>query len=121
MKAVRIRELGGPDALRLEEVPEPTLGRGEALVRLATVGVNFIDVYHRTGLYKAPSLPFTPGQEGAGTVEAVGPEVSEVAAGDRVAYTGVMGSYAEKAVVPADRLVRLPEGLTARDGAAAML
>lgn len=121
MKAIRIHAQGGPESLRFEEVADPVPAEGQALVRIEAVGVNFIDVYHRTGLYKVPSLPFTPGQEAAGTVEAVGAGVSDFAPGDAVAYTGVMGSYAEKAVVPADRLVRLPEGLSARDGAAAML
>jgi NADPH:quinone reductase len=122
MKAIRVHAHGGPEAFRFEEnVPDPVPGEGQALVRIEAIGVNFIDVYHRTGLYKVASLPFTPGQEAAGTVEAVGPGVSGLSLGDRVAYTGVMGSYAEKAVVPADRLVKLPEGLSARDGAAAML
>ena len=122
MRAIRVHAPGGPEVLRFEEeVPDPTPGEGQALVRIEAIGINFIDVYHRTGLYKVPSLPFILGQEAAGTVEAVGPGVTDVAPGDRVAYTGVMGSYAEKAVVPADRLVRLPEGLSARDGAAAML
>jgi NADPH:quinone reductase len=121
MKAIRVHSPGGPEALRFEEIPDPTPGEGQALVRIEAIGVNFIDVYHRTGLYKVPSLPFTIGQEAAGTVEAVGSGVTDLAPGDRVAYTGVMGSYAEKAVVPADRLVRLPEGLSFRDAAAAML
>lgn len=122
MKAIRVQTHGGPEALRFEEnVPDPVPGDGQALVRIEAIGVNFIDVYHRTGLYKVASLPFTPGQEAAGTIEAVGPGVSSLSLGDRVAYTGVMGSYAEKAVVPVDRLVKLPEGLSARDGAAAML
>ena len=121
MKAIRVHSPGGPEVLRFEEVQDPTPGEGQTLVRIEAIGVNFIDVYHRTGLYKVPSLPFTLGQEAAGTVEAVGPGVSDLAPGDRVAYTGVMGSYAEKAVVPADRLVRLAERLSARDGAAAML
>src|SRR6266545_987800 len=121
MKAIRVHAHGGPESLRFEEVPDPVPAEGQALVRIEAAGVNFIDVYHRTGLYKVASLPFTPGQEAAGTVEAVGPGVSGLAPGDAVAYCGVMGAYAEKAVVPADRLVRLPEGLGARDGAAAML
>jgi len=122
MKAIRVQAYGGPEALRFEEdVPDPVPGEGQALVRIEAIGVNFIDVYHRTGLYKVPSLPFTPGQEAAGTIEAVGPGVSSLSLGDRVAYTGVLGAYAEKAVVPVDRLVKLPEGLSARDGAAAML
>jgi NADPH:quinone reductase len=121
MKAIRVQAPGGPEVLRYEDVPDPVPAEGQALVRIEAVGVNFIDVYHRTGLYKVPSLPFTLGQEAAGTIEAVGPGVSGLAAGDRVAYVGVMGTYAEKAVVPADRLVKLPDGLSARDGAAAML
>lgn len=122
MKAIRVQAHGGPEALRFEEnVPDPVPGEGQALVRIEAIGVNFIDVYHRTGLYKVASLPFTPGQEAAGTIEAVGPGVSSLSLGDRVAYTGVMGAYAEKAVVPVDRLVKLPEELSARDGAAAML
>lgn len=121
MKAIRAHAYGGPEALRFEEIPDPVPAAGQALVAIEAIGINFIDVYHRTGLYKVPSLPFTLGQEAAGTVEAVGPGVSGLAPGDRVAYTGIAGAYAEKAIVPADRLVRLPEGLSARDGAAAML
>jgi NADPH2:quinone reductase len=121
MRAIRVHVPGGPESLRFEEVPDPVPSEGQALVRIEAAGVNFIDVYHRTGFYKVPSLPFTPGQEAAGTVEAVGPGVKGFAPGDAVAWSGVMGAYAEKTVVPADRLVRLPEGLSARDGAAAML
>ena len=121
MKAIRIHNLGGPEVLRYEDVPDPVPAEGQAVVWIEAIGVNFIDVYHRTGLYKVPSLPFTLGQEAAGTVEAVGDGVAGIAPGDRVAYTGAMGAYAEKAVVPADRLVKLPEELSARDGAAAML
>ncbi|HEY2739216.1 MAG TPA: alcohol dehydrogenase catalytic domain-containing protein, partial [Thermoanaerobaculia bacterium] len=121
MKAIRIHDLGSPETLRFEDTPDPTPGAGQTLVRLEAIGVNFIDVYQRTGLYKVPSLPFTPGQEAAGTIEAVGSGVTDLAVGDRVAYAGVTGSYAEKAAVPADRLVRLPDGLSAKDGAAAML
>jgi NADPH2:quinone reductase len=120
MKAIRVETPGGPEVLQYQDIPDPVPAEGQALVRIEAIGVNFIDVYHRTGLYKVP-LPFTLGQEGAGTVEAVGPGVSGVAVGDRVAYTGIMGSYAEKAAVAADRLVKLPDGLSARDGAAAML
>jgi len=121
MKAIRIHENGGPETLRFEDTPDPVPGAGQALVRIEAIGVNFIDVYNRTGLYKVPSLPFTPGQEAAGTIEALGSGVSDLAVGDQVAYAGITGSYAEKAVVPADRLVRLPEGLSAKGGAAAML
>ena len=120
MKTMRIHATGGPDVMRLEDVPEPTPGAGEALVAIAAAGLNYIDVYFRTGLYPA-GLPFTPGLEAAGTVVAVGDGVRDVAPGDRVAYTGVPGAYAERAVVPVDRLVRLPDGLSFEDGAAAML
>jgi len=111
---------GGREVLSYEDVPDPTPGAGEALVRIEAAGVNFIDVYHRTGLYKAP-LPVTIGQEAAGVVESVAPGVAEVAPGDRVAYAGVFGAYAERAAVPAAKLVRLPEGVTTRQGAAAIL
>jgi NADPH2:quinone reductase len=121
VRAIRVHVHGGREVLQFEELPDPVPAEGQALVRIEAVGVNFIDVYHRTGLYKVPSLPFTIGQEAAGTVEAVGPGVTGLAPGDRVAYAGVMGAYAEKAVVPADRLVKLPEGVSAKDGAAAML
>ncbi len=121
MKAIRVHQLGGPEVLKLEEIPDPQPGPGEAVVRVEAAGVNFIDVYHRTGLYKVASLPFTLGQEGAGTVESVGAGVAEVAAGDRVAWTIVQGAYAEKALVPVAKLVPLPKGVSARQGAAAML
>jgi NADPH2:quinone reductase len=120
MKALRVHQTGGPEAMQLDDVPTPSPGAGDALVAIAAIGVNFIDVYFRTGLYKAP-LPWTLGLEAAGTVEAVGPGVDGVAVGDRVAWTGVPGAYAEMAVVPAARLVKLPAGLSFRDGAAAML
>lgn len=120
MRAIRIHEPGGPEVLKLEETPPPEPGPGEARVKLEACGVNFIDVYHRTGLYQA-ALPFTPGMEGAGVVEAVGPGVSEVKPGDRVAYAMNLGAYAEKAVVPAWKLVLLPDGVDARSAAAAML
>lgn len=121
MKAIRVHSLGGPEVLTWEDVPDPQPGEGQALVRVEAAGLNYIDVYFRTGLYKAPSLPFIPGQEAAGTVVAAGPGVTEVAAGDRVAYAGVQGSYAGLAVVPAARLVKVPEGVTTRQAAAAML
>lgn len=120
MKAIRLNSYGGPEALCLEEVPAPAPAAGQALVRVEAAGVNFIDVYQRMGVYKLP-LPFTLGQEGAGTVEALGEGVSIVNVGDRVAWTSVIGSYAEHAVVPAERLVLLPEGMTTRQGAAIML
>ena len=120
MKAIRVHAPGGPEVLRYEDVPDPQPSAGEAVVRIEAAGVNFIDVYHRTGLYKAP-LPVTLGQEGAGTVLSVGSDVRDVAPGDRVAWASVFGAYAEKAAVPAERLVKLPEGISAREGAAAML
>jgi NADPH2:quinone reductase len=120
MKAIRIQQNGGPEVLKLEEVPTPQPGPGQALVKLEAIGVNFIDVYHRTGLYKT-ALPLTPGQEGSGTITALGEGAAAVKVGDRVAWTSVMGSYAEYQVVPADRLIKLPKGLEAKDGAAAML
>ncbi len=121
MKAIRIHNLGGPEVLTWEDSPDPQPKEGQALVRVEAAGVNFIDVYFRSGLYKGPELPFVPGQEAAGTVAAIGPGVTEVSVGDRVAYTGVQGAYAELATVPAERLVKLPEGVTTRQGAAAML
>ena len=120
MKAIRVHTPGGPEALRLEDVPQPAPGSGEVLVKVEAAGVNFIDVYQRTGHYKVP-VPFTLGQEAAGTVAAVGVGVAEPNVGDRVAYTAILGAYAEYAVVPADRVVRLPDGVSVRQGAAAML
>ncbi len=120
MRAIRVHEYGGPEVFKLEEVTLPEPGGGEALVTVEAAGVNFIDVYHRTGLYPG-ALPFTPGMEAAGVVEAVGPGVYEVEVGDRGAYAMERGSYAERAVVPAWKLVRLPESLDAEAGAAAML
>jgi NADPH2:quinone reductase len=121
MHAIRVHAAGGPEAMRYEEIPDPAPGHGEAVVRIEAAGVNFIDVYVRTGHYKGPPFPITLGQEAAGVVESVGEGVSEVAPGDRVAYTGAHGAYAGKAAVPAARLVKLPAGVTARQGAAAML
>ena len=120
MRAIRVHELGGPDVMRLETVADPSPGPGEVLVRIEAIGLNFIEVYFRKGLYKTP-LPFTPGSEGAGTVVAVGAGVNDVAVGDRVASQNFTGSYAELALAKADRLVRIPDGLNANDGAAAML
>jgi NADPH:quinone reductase len=120
MQAVRIHQPGGAEAMRVETVPVPRPGAGEALVRLQAAGVNFIDVYKRTGLYTIP-LPSTLGEEGAGTVVAVGEGVADVRAGDRVAWAGAMGAYAEYAVVPAAKLVPLPDGVDATLGAAVML
>ena len=120
MKAIRIRAHGGPEVLELAEVPVPEPAPDQALVRLEAAGVNFIDVYHRTGLYTV-SLPYVLGQEGAGTVEAVGEEVTGLAPGDRVAYAGVAGAYAEYARVPAEKLVKLPENVDCEQAAAVML
>ena len=120
MKAIQIRQTGGPEAMEFATLPVPQPKPNEAVVKILAAGVNFIDVYHREGRYKAP-LPFVLGQEGAGVVSAVGSEVRDVAVGDRVAYTGVLGSYAEYAPVPADRLVKIPDGVSEREAAAAML
>ncbi len=120
MKAIRVNQTGGPEVLQLEEIPTPSPGPGQALVKIEASGVNFIDIYFRTGLYKHEP-PFTNGQEAAGVVEAVGEDVTSVQPGDRVAYTGIPGSYAEYAVVSADRLVTLPESVPTKLAAAVML
>ncbi|HEY6433694.1 MAG TPA: quinone oxidoreductase [Acetobacteraceae bacterium] len=120
-KAIRIHAYGGPDVMKWEDVPAPEPGPGEALVKQDAVGLNYIDVYFRTGLYKAPSLPVTIGMEGAGAVTAVGPGVTDVAVGDRVAYAGALGAYATTRVIAADRLVKLPAAIDAKTGAAMML
>jgi NADPH2:quinone reductase len=120
MKAIRVHEVGGPDVMRYEEIPVPTPGPGQALVKVEAIGLNFIDVYYRSGQYKAP-LPFTPGNEAAGIVSATGPAVTEVQVGDRVAYAPVLGAYADYVVVAAERLVKVPEGLDARAAAAVIL
>jgi NADPH2:quinone reductase len=119
---IRIYETGGPDVLRWEEDDPGQPGAGEALVQHEAVGLNFIDVYHRTGTYPLPSLPAIPGMEGAGTVEAVGEGVTEVAAGDRVAYAGLPpGAYAEARLIPAHRLVKVPDAISSQQAAAMML
>jgi NADPH2:quinone reductase len=120
-KAIVVHEVGGPEVLSWEDVPDPVPAAGEARVRHTAIGVNYVDVYFRTGLYKAPHLPFVLGQEGAGVVEAVGPGVNEVKPGDRVAYAGVQGAYAEVRVLPAARLVALPPEIDDRTAAAIML
>lgn len=120
VKAVRVHAPGGPEALVYEEAPMPQPGPGEALVRVHVAGVNYIDVYHRMGLYKLPT-PFTPGQEGAGVVEAVGPGVTALQVGDRVAWGSHGSAYAQYAVVPAWKLVPLPETVPFALGAAVML
>jgi len=120
MKTIHVKEPGGAEQMQLVDVPTPSPGPKQALIRMAAIGVNFIDVYFRKGLYKA-DIPIVLGNEGAGTVEAVGPEVTEVAAGDRVAWAMQRGSYAEYAVVPATMLVKIPEGVDFQMAAAAML
>ena len=120
MQAVRVHTPGGPDVLTVDELAVPTAGAGEALVRLEAAGVNFIDVYKRTGLYRVP-LPATLGEEGSGTVVDVGSGVAEVKVGDRVAWAGVIGSYADYAVIPVARLVPLPAAVDLAVGAAVML
>jgi NADPH:quinone reductase len=120
-KAIRIHTNGGPEVMKWEDVPTPEPGPGEALVHHHAVGLNYIDVYFRTGLYKAPSMPLIIGQEGAGTVTAVGAGVTLVQPGDRVAYAGPMGGYATDRVLPADRLVKLPDAISFETGAAMML
>jgi NADPH2:quinone reductase len=120
-KAIRIHTNGGPEVMKWEDVPTPEPGPGEALIHQHAVGLNYIDVYFRTGLYKAPNLPLIIGSEGAGTVTAVGPDVALVKPGDRVAYAGPMGAYATDRVIPADRLVKLPDAISFETGAAMML
>jgi NADPH2:quinone reductase len=120
MRAIRIHGFGGPEILSYDDVPTPEPGPGQARVKLAAVGVNFIDTYHRKGLYPG-QLPLTLGQEGAGAVDAVGQGVTELQVGDRVVYASVQGAYAQYAVVPAARLVPIPEGVSFEQAAAAML
>jgi NADPH2:quinone reductase len=120
MKAIQVKETGGPEQMQVVDIPVPQPGPKQALIKIAASGVNFIDVYFRTGLYKA-DLPFTPGMEAAGVVEAVGPDVTEVKPGDRVAYAMARGSYAEYAVLPSWQLVKVPDGTDLKSAAAAML
>ena len=120
MKAVRVHAPGGPEAMKFEDVSEPTPKAGEAIVKVDAAGLNYIDVYQRSGLYKL-DMPLTLGLEAGGTVTAVAPGVTEVKVGDKVAYTGVPGAYAQYAAVPAARLVVLPQGVSTKQGAAAML
>lgn len=121
-RAIMIDQYGGPEVLEWKEIPISAPGPGEALVRQTAVGLNFIDIYHRRGLYPLPSLPAVLGSEAAGRVEAVGPGVTEIAAGDRVAYAGgPIGAYTEARVIPAHRLVKLPEGISDPQAAAMML
>jgi len=120
MKAIQVKQTGGPEAMELVDLPVPEPTANEAVVKLSASGVNFIDVYHREGRYKV-SLPFTPGQEGAGVVTAVGADVKSVKVGDRVAWSHLLGSYAEYEAVQAHRLVPIPDGVTDQQAAAAML
>jgi NADPH2:quinone reductase len=120
MKAIRIEEYGGPDALRLRDLETPKPGSGEARVRLEAIGVNYIDIYHRTGFY-ALTPPFTPGSEGAGVVDAVGPHVTDVKVGDRVAFAMHVGAYADTIIVPAWKLVPLPDKMGTLHAASIML
>lgn len=119
--AIRVHEYGGPDALKWEAVDVPSPGPGQAKIRQHFVGLNFIDVYHRTGLYKQPQMPFVLGTEGAGEVLEVGPGVTDVKPGDRVAYASVIGAYAEERLISAERLVPLPDSIDYKTAAAMML
>lgn len=121
INAIRVHETGGPDVLKYEQVEIGQPVAGEARIKHEAIGLNFIDTYFRTGLYKAPQLPFIPGQEGAGIVVAVGAGVTNVKAGDRVAYTGAMGSYADERLIAADRLVLMPDSMDMRLAASMML
>jgi NADPH:quinone reductase len=121
MKAIQVKQVGGPEAMEVVEMPVPQPKANEAVVKLAASGVNFVDVYFREGRYKAAVLPFVLGQEGAGVITDVGAEAKSVKVGDRVAWTGVQGAYAEYAAVPADRLVPIPQAVSDQQAAAAML
>ena len=120
MKAIQITEYGGPEVMKYSEVSDPVAASGEALVKIEAVGVNFTDIYSRAGI-NPPGLPWIVGVEGAGVVTSVGADVDSINVGDNVAYSGVFGSYAEMASVPASKLIKLPDGLDARSGAAVML
>ena len=121
-RAIRIHETGGPEVMRWEDVEVGAPGPGEIRIRHHAVGLNYIDVYFRTGLYPAPSLPFSPGMEGAGVVEAVGEDVDSLVAGDRVAYAAPpVGAYAEVRLMPAEKVVKIPAGVDSRQAAAMML
>ena len=121
-KAIRIQEYGGPEVLRWEDAPVPGPGPGEVHLRQTAVGLNYIDIYHRTGLYPLGDLPATPGMEGAGVVVATGEGVDAVAVGDRVAYAGLPpGAYAQERLIPAHRLVKLPNGISDQQAAGMML
>ncbi|MEA3336471.1 MAG: quinone oxidoreductase [Chloroflexota bacterium] len=120
MKAIRVHEFGGPEVMKFEDVPLPEPGEGEARVRIEAAGLNYIDTYHRTGLYPV-GLPMTPGMEGAGVVDTIGPGVVGVMPGDRVAYCMALGAYADYAIVPSSKLVPLPAAVSSEAAAAALL
>jgi NADPH:quinone reductase len=120
MEAIQIGQLGGPEVLQAAQLPDPIPDRGEVVVRVAAAGLNYVDTYHRTGLYPHP-LPFVPGQEGSGVVETVGPDVAGLAIGDRVAWTDCYGSYAELVSIPVARAVTVPDDVGMETAAAAML
>ena len=120
-RVIQVHAFGGPEVLRVEDADPGRPAKGEALIRQTAIGLNFIDVYNRTGLYPQASFPFTPGMEGAGVVEAVGEGVNDLKAGDRVAYAGTLGGYAEARLIPADRLVKVPAGVDDKTAAAMML
>ena len=120
-KAIRVHQVGGPEVMRWEDIDPGKPAKGEVLLRHTAIGLNFIDVYHRTGIYPVERLPFTPGLEGAGVIEAVGDGVSDLKVGDRVAYAGAIGSYAERRLAPAAKLVRIPDGIDDKTAAAMML
>jgi NADPH2:quinone reductase len=120
MKAIQVHEIGGTEKLVYEDIAPPSPDAGQVRVKIHSIGLNFIDVYFRTGLYKSP-VPFVPGMEAAGTVDVIGAEVTDLKPGDRVAYAGIIGAYAEYALVPAGRLVRIPDGIDYETAAAVML
>src|SRR3954471_10754595 len=120
MRAITVETTGGPEAMALADVPDPVPGPGQILIKVAAAGVNFIDIYHRVGRYPQP-LPFTPGSEAAGTVVALGEGVTDLEVGQLVASSDVKGSYAEKALVNADRVIPVPEGVSAESAAAVLL
>src|SRR5437762_2915531 len=113
MRAIRVHETGGPEVLRLEEIPAPSAGEGELVIDVEAAGVNFIEIYQREGLDQVPR-PYTPGSEAAGVVWQLGSGVTEFAVGDRVVSQSVKGAYAEKATIPADRAVRIPDGVSSK-------
>lgn len=120
MNSIRVHKTGGPEVLRIEEIPDPAPGPGELLVNIEAIGVNFIEIYQREGLYTVPR-PFTPGSEAAGTVRALGSGVTEFKVGDRVVSQSMRGAYASRAVVPAERTVKIPDGVTTKAAAASFL